>query len=103
MTSLENESHPPASQRSESPPFPADACFHRRCKRLFAFLTMLLLVAWFGPKWFAVAAQWRARQQLVARDPEKALWWLDLAAAVFGETADERFLRARAQRKMGRL
>lgn len=103
MTSLENESHPPASQQSKSPPIPTDQCFHRKRRRLIACLTMLLLVAWFGPKWFAVAAQWQARQQLVAREPEKALWWLDLAATVFGENADERFLRARAQRKLGRL
>lgn len=103
MTSHDNEPPQAASQRSEDPPFPAEACFYRRHRRLIASLTILLLVAWFGPKWFAVAAQWQARQQLVAREPEKALWWLDLASVIAGTNGEERFLRARAQRKLGRF
>ncbi len=103
MTSLDNESHPPESQRSENPSIAANAFFHWRRKRQIAFLIVLLLVSWFGPKWFAEVAQWQAQQQLVAREPEKALWWLDLAAMVFGENSKERFLRARAHRKLSHL
>lgn len=73
------------------------------CKRLCMCWATFVLAAWFCPAWVAEAAQWKARKQLASRNPAKTLWWLDLAATVAGTNAEERFLRARAHRKLGRL
>lgn len=103
MTSHDNEPQLPVSQQSECPRFLIDEGLLRRRKRLIICLTTFFLISWFVPKWFSVAVQWQARRQLAARETEKALWWLDLAASVVGTNSEECFLRARAQRKLGRL
>ena len=103
MTAHDNEVCQPGFEGPETSLVPANRRIYWGRKRIFACWATIFLVAWFGPSWIARGAQWQARQQLVARQPEKALRWLDLATAVVGANSDERFLRARAQRKLGRL
>jgi tetratricopeptide (TPR) repeat protein len=47
--------------------------------------------------------KWQARRALAARDPERALAWLEWAAKVAPRDPEAAFLRARAYRRQGRF
>lgn len=107
MPNRDPQSHPPApaGQQAERPARAAEPRARGRRRRFCLLACWCLggLAGWFAPDVGGQISVRQARACLTARDAARSLWWLDVATTLVGKSGEERFLRARANRKLGRL